>query len=466
MSVARSVSPGGALLRTSRLFSLPAPIPPSPTDASNGHHGSLSATQSFPTHQIITTLASSRRRGDWGLKRPLPLWTTTKSTNAMLRVKQIDTIEDITDFSSATDQGLTLRKFQELHIPLTMPAENTPFDSPRASASSMNLPKRSVFEKDSDFTTLDSVNKTALKDKRWRFQGPWLAGMEPGQFAKWVAKRVRPRRPEFREFLKQKLAADMLQSTSQRAIDNGEPQPELESIVVSDEQLTEYLRRLRSNPKEIYEMVGQFLDLAPLATPQEVENNTGSGNPYSKNGPPVTHPSAGLSYLRTSEYLDNHPLYGPQASHPATLARVIRPRRQNLQVDAKLGLAGFVLDAPTGDTNSNHKFNLRQNPLSKLDVDLKGGAKIWVQPTQASINANGRVSMLAKDASYEEMLIAKEMVGEEKIFGEKPTEPEPEVPVSGTRETVKRQMARKYNPKGSSMSGAPQYGLDDGAFKF
>ncbi|KAK3352281.1 mitochondrial ribosomal protein MRP51 [Lasiosphaeria hispida] len=473
MSVARSVSPGGALLRTSRLFSLPAPIPPSPTDVANGHYGSLTATPSFPTHQVITTLNSSRQRGDWGLKRPLPLWTTTKSTNAMLRVKKIDTIEDITDFSSATDQGLTLRKFQELNIPLTVP-DNTN-ESLRAAASNMNLPKRSVFEKDSDFTAIDSVNMIALKDKRWKFQGPWLGGMSPGQFAKWVAKSVRPRRAEFRMFLKQKLAADVLQSAIQRALDNAEEQPEIESIAVSDEQLTEYLRHLRGNPHEIYEMVGQFLDLAPLQAPTETEQRTqfsesgpppGLGNPYSAHGPPVTHPSAGLSYLRTSEYLDNHPLYGPQASHPPVLARVLRPKRQNLQVDAKFGVAGFVVDSPGGDTASNSKFRSptpNGNLLGKLDVDLEGGAKMWTQPTRASINANGRVSMIVKDARAEEKAVAQELLGGDKIFGEASPPAEPQ---ATSVLTNAEKIRRKYGQGIPSMSNAHEYGLDGGAFRF
>ncbi|KAK3939845.1 mitochondrial ribosomal protein MRP51 [Diplogelasinospora grovesii] len=466
MAAARSVSPGGALLRASRLFSLPAPIPPPLGDITSSAYNSESSTQPFPTHQVITTLSSSRKRGDWGLKRPLPLKTTTKSSTPMLRVKQIDSIEQITDYSSAADHGLTLKKFQELRLPITAPTKN---QNGGYGADRMNLPKRSVFEEDSDFTAVDPEQQGAVKDKRWKFNGPWLAGMTQGDFKKWLAKNVRTRRLEFRQFLKKKLAVEMLRPATQKALDNGEELPSaIDPETISEEQLTEYLRRLRQNNQELYDMVGQFLDLAPLQPPTMSDVRLGllggakadlrtTENPYADSGPPVTHPSAGISYLRTAAYLDNHPIYGPQRNHPPQQARVVRPRRQ--AIDGKLGVAGFVVETPHGDNYSNNKYNY--NPeLDRLDPGVEGGAKLWVQPQRASVDSTGRVQVVVGNAKSEDELVVKELLGEEKMFGEVPKPVEEAPPRGGYRARAfgAAQLREQYK-NGPKISSAQEYGL-------
>src|SRR5689334_15181708 len=110
MSLRRqSLSPTANLLRNSRLFSIPNPLPRPPAsvqfrDGAGVIKESETATRPFPTHQAIATTPKSAARGDWGLKRPLPVRSRLlQSGDPVVRVNALDTIEHITDFDSATD---------------------------------------------------------------------------------------------------------------------------------------------------------------------------------------------------------------------------------------------------------------------------------------------------------------------------------------------------------------------------
>ncbi|KAK0643323.1 mitochondrial ribosomal protein MRP51 [Cercophora newfieldiana] len=449
---ARSVTPGGALLRTSRMFAIPAPIPP-PSEATVGNKGSRSKTTAFPTHQIITTTNAARKRGDWGLKRPLPLRATTKATYAMLRVKEVDSIEGITDYSSATDLGMTLKKFQQLRLPITVPDETSPLTK------DFSKPRKSAFEEDRDFTATDFAERVALVDKRWKFSGPWLAGMGHGEFSQWVEKKVRPRRAEFREFLKQRLAQETLQEDAQKAMDEGNEVPTVaDASAISEERFMEYLRALRNNRLQLFDMVGQFLDLAPL-TPPRTDSLTprSGGSPYSSRGPPITHPSAGLSYLRSSAFVENHPFYGPQKEHPPVEARVVKPRRRRGAVnELKLGVAGFITEAPGGESKANQRSDVqRENGYAydRIDITMKGGQTVWVQPREVTINSRGRVDLKVTDVDKEAYLVAQELLGaDEKTTFRKPElERKPAMRAANIRQ--------RFNPGQPRMSGASQYGL-------
>jgi len=405
------------------MFAVPAPVPAAANRWANAF-GSDSATEKYPTHQVITTLGSSRKRGDWGLKRPLPLKSTTKTTSALLRVKQIDSVEEITDFAPAP-HAAALRRFQELNLPVSIPLMET--RDKNSLMRRMNMPRRSVFEEDGDFTALDPEKQVTQLDKRWKFSGPWLAGMTPGEFESWLEKKVRPRRPEFRAFLKAKLAEEMSAEARDRAVDSGETVPAVPSPEsVTEEQLAQYVQKLRSNNVDLYEMVGRFLDLAPLQPPPlsvmtgliagSVAEMKISTNPYAESGPPITHPSAGLSYLRTAMYMDNHPLYGPQKSHPPVEARMLRPRRVGLRNEAKFGVGGFVVDNPLGDTTTNQR-RPGGHAIERFDPTVEGGVKMFTHPQSASIGADGRTVIEVGEAYETDTMIAQELIGAAKVLG-------------------------------------------------
>lgn len=437
MAAARSVSPGGALLRSSRMFALPDPIPPPASSAVALR--SPSATQAFPTHQTITTTGDSRARGDWGLKRSLPLKTTTRSTIPMLRVRTIDTLEGITDFSSATDYGITLRKFQELRLPISIPTVHA---MSSVSGDTKFQSRKSVFEEAQDVTAISVEDRPAYENTRWKFTGPWLGGMSEGDFKNWVLKQVRPRRAEFRKFLKGKLAAQLNQQAIERSLEEGLDAPEpIDAESVTDDQLLLLLRKLRSNNERLFSFVGQFLDLPPIKPPNESSENQ---NPYSQNGPPTTHPSAGISYLRTSAFLDNHPLYGPQDSHQPVEARVLKVEPKGAAGPSTLvGVAGFVTTAPPLPINS-------ASSVPEMDLRVRGGRKMWVQPYRATVNTNGGIEIDLTKPQDEAVIVAMELLGEDdsKTFGRPVKQPK-------RTETVTAAMIRgQYVP-----SGPDAYGL-------
>lgn len=381
----------------------------------------------------------------------------------MLRVKAIDTIEQITDYSSATDHGMTLRKFQELHMPLT--ARRPAGGDHRDNTSTMGLPQKSVFEDSLDVTDIPEEKRAEAVDNRWKFTGPWLAGMTQGEFNKWLVKEVRPKRPAFREFLKKKIAHELHAAAAKEALDKaGEQPPPINPSSVTENQLLDYLRKLRHNNQALYDMVGQFLDLAPLTPPTVTQTGlptsrvtqlrfTEMKNPYAERGPPVTHPSAGISYLRSSMYMENHPIYGPQKNHSPVVARIVRPRRQAQAMPAKLGVAGFIVDTPLGDTASNHRSG--QNALfDRLDPTIEGGAKTWVQPKSATVDSSGRIILRVDDASPESTLVAQELLGNAVCLGAKPAED-----AMNRRETAS-EIRQRYRAAGiSTTSSASNYGL-------
>lgn len=465
MASARGVSPGAALLRTSRLFSLPPPLPPPSRDDS--FKVSETATEPYPTRQVITTTSLSRRTGDWGLKRPLPLKTTTKSSTPMIKVKQVDSIEGITDFGPGADHGVTLRKFQEMNLPITIPSQR----------GGMNMPKKSVFEDDFDFTAIEPGHLKDDMDMRWKFKGPWLAGLTDGDLQKYIEKHVRNRRPEFRAFLKTKLARELNESAAQKARDSGEEAApsELDASKITDDQLTNFLRRLRDDRPRLYKLVSQFLDLAPIGPPTHNADmwkkgysttplTITAGNPYAKEGPPIMHPSAGLSYLRTSSYLENHPLYGPQARHTPVEARVVAPRHSNGARGAKLGVGGFVANVPGGDSTFNMSrvsADIRSKPgLERLDPSIVGGAKAWVEPLSASVNSKGQTMIVVGETNAKSAEIARELAGGEPVVLD-----EPPVQTQAHRGSTRQ---RQRHELGTSVYGSSRtYGLtpDDLGFR-
>ncbi|KAI0597829.1 mitochondrial ribosomal protein MRP51 [Biscogniauxia sp. FL1348] len=470
-----TVSPGAALLRSSRMFSMPAPIPGPPGNFTTAtkHHNS-SATTSFPTHLAITTPSTSRIVGDWGFKRPLPLRTTTRSTFPLIRVKQVDSIEHVTDFVSASDHVITLKKYQEMHLPISVPPQSS------ADSQAININPKSVFEEDGDVLALDRETAIGLESKRWKFKGPWLAGMTDGDFNKYLEKTVRTRRSEFRAFLKEALAARLTKDRQRAALEaadeqESEPEP-VTPESITDLQLMGELKRLREERTELYTLVSRFLDLAPLATEYALlglgrmapgrRREVVDGGPYSQTGPPITHPSAGLSYLRTRSFQENHPIYGPQLAHTPVQARVLMPKNAAVGVFyPSLGIAGFVPDTPYGDNvfNTRNMANAKGNykVLQQFELEKRGGAKMYVQPSWATPGPNGVINITATEPTTPmATLIAQEMKGEDgvKVYEEnKKAIRIPDVP----RYPTTQARSRTNYAQGGPMT----YGMDSSDFR-
>lgn len=426
---ARAVSPGGALLRKSRVFAMPKPLS-EPKVTNLAEHKSPTMTKQHPLHQTLTSPLASREKGDWGLKRPFPLKTTLNTSTPMIRIKELDTVENVTDFASAADHSLSLEKFQEMRISMVLPRER----GERGLSSRSDMWPKSVFEEENDTSTVRGEGG----ERRWKFQGPWLARMTDGEFAQYLDKKVRPKRAQFRALLKQKLAEDITDRQAKNAKEAGEPAPaKFQPKDISPQEFTEFLRSLRNDRATLYALVSNFLDLAPLGRPvgivQSLQSmatyrNIASENPFAKSGPPNSHPSAGISYLRTDAYLENHPVYGPQGRKTPVLARVLYPRQGG--ASAKFGVGGFVANSPPGDNAFNVRMHGRGRTskpavlagVMQLDVDTVGGAKAYVEVSNATVDPSGKVMLQLKESSSEAQVVAKEGKGAAQIYHDKATE--------------------------------------------
>lgn len=375
----RRLSPTANLLRTSRLFSLPPPLPrPNSDITASANYESDSATLPHPTHAAIETTKSSLGRGDWGLKRPLPLKSTTRTSTPTICIDNVDSIDHITDFSSAADHVLTLRKWQELGTPLSMANEKPE----RGSQQRERYYPRSVFESTHDNTFQDHSDPNK---QRWKFQGPWLAGSTEGEFRHYVEKNVKSRRLDFKRFLRERLAEERTIARRREAIESGQDFQGPDSVAVSEEDVEDYVRRLRKDEDKLNKIVEEYLDLP--------RDRSTAMTSYDKKGPPTTHPSAGLSYLRTGSHTYNHPLLGPQEEPAPVQARVIRPQTSAAGVKndkALLGVGGVVAE------DDRMTFAKDSTGLTGYNPDIPGGAKIYIRATRASVNPRGRIELTTK----------------------------------------------------------------------
>ncbi|KAI9794998.1 MAG: hypothetical protein M1816_000018 [Peltula sp. TS41687] len=381
----KALSPTASILRSSRLFSLPPPLPrPAPELSLGVSFNSDTATTPYPTQAAIVTTQSASSRGDWGLKRPLPLRSTTKTSTPVIRVHAIDSPQHITDYSSASDHVLTLRKWQELHLSISIAQPRESF-----------APPVSAFESEVDRTL--EVPRTTFKGdvgRRWKFAGPWLGGQTRDEFERYLDRRVRTRKREFRELLRQqvkwkKVGEERLKHQAAEGVDE-----EASAVEVLDKEIDVELRRLRQDPSiiELSKLARSFLDLPTLP------DSSGESGAYDRTGPPLTHPSAGLSYLRTHAVLPNHPFRGPQARSAPVEARILVPRQTGSGYGGKpaaLGVAGVVtVESGTG-TNTTFSDNSTGQPraIKKWDTTSSGGGKAWLHPSQAAVDAHGRINL-------------------------------------------------------------------------
>ncbi|KAF3491109.1 uncharacterized protein GIQ15_00626 [Arthroderma uncinatum] len=398
--MAGRISPATNLLRKSRLFALPsslAPPPPAPTSIFCSE--SDSATLPYPTKATIETPLSSLVRGDWGLKRPLPAKSTTNSSsNPLVRINRLDTYEHITDFHPANDHALTLQKYQELSLPVSSTVHN--------SLTLSGSRHTSVFESSNDNITI-TEDQSSGKKLRYRFKGPWLAGMTEVEFQRYL-KKVRKQKPEFLQRLREVITENKALQARRRLMDEGKVLEDSDiPKEMSDAEFETALLALRADPTSLGPEINRFLDLAtpPKVPDRRIHLHNWIGGPsdvaspqYARDGPPRTHPSAGISYLRTKSHIDNHPVAGPQRDPRPVQARVLRARGRGRGGSAKsiVGVAGFVTDDI--GPSASREFD-RQNGSLQFDPDLPGGSKWWVKVDRAMVDANGKVILRVDGAT-------------------------------------------------------------------
>lgn len=405
---AKKLSPTGRLLRTSRLFSLPPPLPRPGAKIAAAQPESDTATLPHPTHAAIETNLSSLGRGDWGLKRPLPRGFKASSTTPMIRIGDIDSIDHITEFESAADYTMTLRKFQELNVPLSVaPPPRRTFNEDRKA----QPPKTSVFE-----PTRDNTEKAnwAENTARWKFEGPWLASKSEDEFQQYIKEKVQRRRSGFRKFLRSELKETLIEDRKRTAMHSGE---DFEQVVeVSEKDITAFIGKIRQDRESLHRLIEKFLDLPTYETvsgqisTRNLSNKGRKATEYAflEDGPPQTHPAAGLSYLRTASHIHNHPVLGPQVVEPPVQGRVLIPHGSlgGKNMRALVGVAGVVAD----DDQSRFYRKTTQRGILDFDPDISGGTKIWYHIENAYIDSRGRVNLCLKHASNDALAIYEGIV--------------------------------------------------------
>ncbi|PYH47572.1 mitochondrial 37S ribosomal protein bS1m [Aspergillus saccharolyticus JOP 1030-1] len=394
------LSPAANLLRKSRLFALPQALtPPQGLPAARNVHESDSATLPHPIRAAIVTPGSSLLNGDWGLKRPLPPKTTSaRSSRPVVRINALDTFEHTTDFESAADHTVTLEKFQELHLPISLPE--------KVSYSSGSLPRHSSpFE-----SFLDNTNESlALKSpdaKKFRHSGPYLAGQTEAEFQEYL-KSVRRSKPELMQKLRKYFIKKRTADRKKQAQDSGNFEGIDQPIKYTEAEFQTWIKSLRTDPFALGPVIFEILDLPPPpVVPSDMIGQKYyqpatlklSSEEYVKAGPPKTHPSAGLSYTRTHALLYNHPRFGPQTFQRPVEARILRPKRFKGKAGRAVGgVAGIAVE----DLNAMSFTDNGGLPgLTQYDASIPGGAKYWVNPIRASIDSGGRIELATFRATH------------------------------------------------------------------
>lgn len=315
----------------------------------------------------------------------------------------------------------TLEKWNEMGVPMIKKHEGAYRGPGRNRAAQTPI---SVYDEGQDLT--DKAQESEYT-RRWKYEGPWLAGMQEGEFQNWLMHQVGGRRREWEQFLREEWAAEKLIQAQKVARDEGRTftaeEVELHRKIhwLSDSELREHQKDLRDTSASggfsspLTKRLIKFLDL-PAGLQDENRSKSDEiisvAGLSSDRGPPSTHPGAGLSHLRTSAIMENHPIHGPQATRTPVQARVIQHSVIGGLVKeqrAKLGVAGVVADDSISATFRNEdksRYNQGTNDATQhRDPNIVGGSKVWVRPDGAWVDENGMVRLNLSRADHESIAV-------------------------------------------------------------
>lgn len=244
--------------------------------------------------------------------------------------------------------------------------------------------------------------------------------MTEGDFQEYLQKKVKSRKAEFLAWLKEERLKSLKSTARHNATHDGKDVQDAEANVqFSEQDFVNYIQELRSDAslgQPITVKIAEFLDLPALpvlklrAGSFTSEISAGADAP-----PPRTHPSAGLTYIQSDSFMENHPILGPQARRAPVEARVLVAENRGYGTDraGKIGVAGVVVAdpgrGPTGTSRirsitesiegEEHASNNERSRIGQekagvtLGVHTTGGNRIWVEPTAALIDSRGRIDL-------------------------------------------------------------------------
>lgn len=234
--------------------------------------------------------------------------------------------------------------------------------------------------------------------RRWRYSGPYLAGMNGMEFDAFLKNITRDKKAAFRDLVRNDLVKQREHEQSLQALEEGRVAASHDSPAeVTEEDVTEHLRYLRSEPGKFGPLIAEFFDLADgprpsseTQDPWSYGRDTIAADPYKESGPPRTHPSAGLSYLKFEKFSQNDIVVGPRATRPPVPARLLKSIQaaHNRHIPF-VGVAGFIVPQPTSASTSFSELNWKWAPT-------KDGPKMVVTPTTATVSQAGKVEIQTK----------------------------------------------------------------------
>lgn len=401
---ARNASPTAQLLRSSRLFSLPRPLPEPVQEGQLAPFQAGSSTLPYPVRQAITRPNALRKKEEWGLKRSLPSKAAGKAWKPTINIIEQDGHEEITEYKSATDHTRTLQKWQEMAIPMrqmksrerTMSGQlRTAQDSPQ-----------SAFNRASDITDRKEYERRVQMENEGKPDGDWqtklwkyneipVSDMTDGDFELFLQRRVGQHHSSdrFKEWLRQRMIDDAmilkrdehLRSSGGKSAFNEFAVRKKVLATIDVEARLKQLRGLRlDKDSTLNKYMEEYLQLPPQRERVSALFGGRKGNRGTDvHLPLTTHPSAGLSYMSSKTYLDNHPVSGPRAEHKPVLARTLSVAGKYV-----LGVGGVTIQP---------KFE--NSGPTELDVVTPGGAKRWITPEFAAVDDKGRIQLVTNTAS-------------------------------------------------------------------
>jgi len=154
------------VFRSSRLATIPklSSEPPSFYARSQQH---------YPQHQVVSSFHSSHRRGDWGLKRPLP---PVKDTHII--VGELDSQERQTPFTFATEKFRFLRRMREFGLILELPESDLGLEQSTGYWLSERRSRR--FRSSLEHLHPQWNRQSGIEE------GPWIIGLDHNAFTKYL----------------------------------------------------------------------------------------------------------------------------------------------------------------------------------------------------------------------------------------------------------------------------------------
>lgn len=139
-----------------------------------------------------------------------------------------------------------------------------------------------------------------------------------------------------------------------------------------DSYFANYMQVLRNDitlDSRLFNYVREFLDIPGIATMANRNSQTsGEANAFHLS----THPTAGISYLRTNNVIMNHAILGPQRNKAPLTARLLKESSSHLS----FGIAGIVAQKVAGHSVAEYKryggTKLDKRVIKKLYVDGEG----------------------------------------------------------------------------------------------